>query len=674
MATTSSAPILYSVLTSSHDNNEDFVNQLRNHLHQIETNVQQTLNKIQQRKPYTSLQTITNKVVDSTIRNNFFDVLKDVAIKNNTPFDEPFFRQQILDKQISSPSLKVDVVRAKSSITNDTNDQHLSPVNNTRRSQFAPVLSSTPVHQTSPITPIPIDLTMATPSVPPVLILNSTDIQTILPSAIAPQRAKIGRTAGRPPRIPRGESVTRQKKISSSIINEQQEEIIVAKEIYVSSKHQIKSKQEIIEDNIEIIIKQQNEILPDINKQVETTPLRGKRKKIIQDNLNIIPQSSSSVEQENQIITKKTRNGRNKKKDEEVKITRTASLRNRNKKEEVIIIPKEDIPVPSKRTTRNKKLIEPIINAEENLPPTKIRATPSRSKKKPSLEIVEPIIVISPKKPITKSKKRKVNDDTNDNQIDTVQPSSPKRRFGRNTRSKNSSPIETIITPPLIEQEPPQQQPISTRSSRRGKKDIVIAIEKQEDIVLNKKSRAGRPKKPNEPINTDNRVTAVDVVMTSVTVSASIPSSSSMNSLVSKPPRPPIARKKKSLAMPPLPQTSPLTPPQITTQRIQSTSPINDKPLLPLPTPTNNSRRRQPQRRIINSPIRIEKSTLETLPSNNHNQKRTRSSVTTTPKRIRRDDLMIISVPSTPGKKRNKCTCQKRRNKICDICAAAIDN
>ncbi|CAF0739909.1 unnamed protein product [Rotaria sordida] len=674
MATTSSAPILYSVLTSSHDNNEDFVNQLRNHLHQIETNVQQTLNKIQQRKPYTSLQTITNKVVDSTIRNNFFDVLKDVAIKNNTPFDEPFFRQQILDKQISSPSLKVDVVRAKSSITNDTNDQHLSPVNNTRRSQFAPVLSSTPVHQTSPITPIPIDLTMATPSVPPVLILNSTDIQTVLPSAIAPQRAKIGRTAGRPPRIPRGESVTRQKKISSSIINEQQEEIIVAKEIYISSKHQIKSKQEIIEDNIEIIIKQQNEILPDINKQVETTPLRGKRKKIIQDNLNIIPQSSSSVEQENQIITKKTRNGRNKKKDEEVKITRTASLRNRNKKEEVIIIPKEDIPVPSKRTTRNKKLIEPIINAEENLPLTKIRATPSRSKKKPSLEIVEPIIVISPKKPITKSKKRKVNDDTNDNQIDTVQPSSPKRRFGRNTRSKNSSPIETIITPPLIEQEPPQQQPISTRSSRRGKKDIVIAIEKQEDIVLNKKSRAGRPKKPNEPINTDNRVTAVDVVMTSVTVSASIPSSSSMNSLVSKPPRPPIARKKKSLAMPPLPQTSPLTPPQITTQRIQSTSPINDKPLLPLPTPTNNSRRRQPQRRIINSPIRIEKSTLETLPSNNHNQKRTRSSVTTTPKRIRRDDLMIISVPSTPGKKRNKCTCQKRRNKICDICAAAIDN
>ncbi|CAF0799489.1 unnamed protein product [Rotaria sordida] len=672
MATTSSAPILYSILTSSHDNNEDFVNQLRNHLHQIETNVQQTLNKIQQRKPYTSLQTITNKVVDSTIRNNFFDVLKDVAIKNNTPFDEPFFRQQILDKQISSPSLKVDVVRAKSSITNDTNDQHLSPVNNARRSQFAPVLSSTPVHQTSPITPIPIDLTMATPSVPPVLILNSTDIQTILPSAIAPQRAKIGRTAGRPPRIPRGESVTRQKKISSSIINEQQEEIIVAKEIYVSSKHQIKSKQEIIEDNIEIIIKQQNEILPDINKQVETTPLRGKRKKIIQDNLNIIPQSSSSVEQENQIITKKTRNGRNKKKDEEVKITRTASLRNRNKKEEVIIIPKEDIPVPSKRTTRNKKLIEPIINAEENLPLTKIRATPSRSKKKPSLEIVEPIIVISPKKPITKSKKRKVNDDTNDNQIDTVQPSSPKRRFGRNTRSKNSSPIETIITPPLIEQEPPQQQPISTRSSRRGKKDIVMAIEKQEDIVLNKKSRAGRPKKPNEPINTDNRVTAVDVVMTSVT--ASIPSSSSMNSLVSKPPRPPIARKKKSLAMPPLPQTSPLTPPQITTQRIQSTSPINDKPLLPLPTPTNNSRRRQPQRRIINSPIRIEKSTLETLPSNNHNQKRTRSSVTTTPKRIRRDDLMIISVPSTPGKKRNKCTCQKRRNKICDICAAAIDN
>lgn len=69
----SSAPLLFSVLTTSHDNSEDFVNQLRTHLSQIETNVQQTLNQIQQRKPYISLKTNTNKV-DSNTRNNFFNV------------------------------------------------------------------------------------------------------------------------------------------------------------------------------------------------------------------------------------------------------------------------------------------------------------------------------------------------------------------------------------------------------------------------------------------------------------------------------------------------------------------------------------------------------------------------------------------------------------------------
>ncbi len=98
------------------------------------------------------------------------------------------------------------------------------------------------------------------------------------------------------------------------------------------------------------------------------------------------------------------------------------------------------------------------------------------------------------------------------------QPPSPKRRGGRNTKSKNSSPVETITTPPLIEQEP-QQQPISVRTSRRGKKDIDIPIEKHEDIVLNKKTRSGRGKKKNEPINTDAPIAVIDVVMTSVTVS-----------------------------------------------------------------------------------------------------------------------------------------------------------
>jgi len=155
--------------------------------------------------------------------------------------------------------------------------------------------------------------------------------------------------------------------------------------------------------------------------------------------------------------------------------------------------------------------------------------------------------------------------------------------------------------------------------------------------------------------------------MTSVAVSAP---SSSIDSLVAKPPRPPIARKKKSIAMPPLPQMSPSTPPP--TQRIQSTSPINDKALLPLPVPTSASRRRQ-QRRIPNSPKREEEGTLEILPSITRNKKRTRSSVTTTPKRARRDNFIVAAVPGTPGKKRNKCTCIKRRNRICDICAAAID-
>jgi hypothetical protein len=74
MATTSTpSPILFSVLSSSHDTNDDFVNQLRNHLTQIETNVQQSLNKIHQRKPYASHGANTNNI-DQNIRKNFFHV------------------------------------------------------------------------------------------------------------------------------------------------------------------------------------------------------------------------------------------------------------------------------------------------------------------------------------------------------------------------------------------------------------------------------------------------------------------------------------------------------------------------------------------------------------------------------------------------------------------------
>ena len=244
-----------------------------------------------------------------------------------------------------------------------------------------------------------------------------------------------------------------------------------------------------------------------------------------------------------------------------------------------------------------------------------------------------------------------------------------------------------MITPPAKEEE---QQPVApTRSSRRGKKDVELPVEKQDDIVLNKKPRAARGKKLTELLQSDVPVTIVDMVTTSVTVSvsirsrslekstesnpllllqASIPSSISLDSIVAKPPRPPVARKKKSIAMPPISQMSPTTPPS-SSQRIQSTSPINDRPLLPIPVV---SRRRQPKRRDATSPTPMD-AVLEVLPSANRNQKRTRSSVATTPKRARRENLVVVSVPGTPGKKRNKCTCEKRRNGKCDICASAID-
>ena len=70
-ATSSPTPALFSVLTTSHENDDDLVSQLRTHLTQIETNVQQTLNKIQQRKPFSALSTNHNQS-DPQIRNQFF--------------------------------------------------------------------------------------------------------------------------------------------------------------------------------------------------------------------------------------------------------------------------------------------------------------------------------------------------------------------------------------------------------------------------------------------------------------------------------------------------------------------------------------------------------------------------------------------------------------------------
>ena len=206
---------------------------------------------------------------------------------------------------------------------------------------------------------------VATPSVAPVLTIHSNDLPAGPPSAIVPQRAHIGR----PPRIPRSESATLQKK-NPSPITEQQEEVALAQEIRVSSKRRVKTKQEIIEDHVEMIIEQQHEIMTDVVKEVQSTPLRGRKKKVVQEDVQPIPQlkpppapTAPIPEPENEIIPKKTRGGRGKKKEEqeEVKPARTASARGRKKQEEA-----EEAPAPlPKKPTRGKKLIEPIVNTEE---------------------------------------------------------------------------------------------------------------------------------------------------------------------------------------------------------------------------------------------------------------------------------------------------------------------
>lgn len=70
-ATSSPTPTLFSVLTTSNENEDDLVSQLRNHLTQIETNVQQTWNRIQQRKPFSALSKNPNQS-DPQIRKQFF--------------------------------------------------------------------------------------------------------------------------------------------------------------------------------------------------------------------------------------------------------------------------------------------------------------------------------------------------------------------------------------------------------------------------------------------------------------------------------------------------------------------------------------------------------------------------------------------------------------------------
>ena len=59
----------------------------------------------------------------------------------------------------------------------------------------------------------------------------------------------------------------------------------------------------------------------------------------------------------------------------------------------------------------------------QNPPTIKVRATPSRGKKKSPIEIIipEPIVLSPPKKTTTKSRKRKENEITNENPIDIIQ-------------------------------------------------------------------------------------------------------------------------------------------------------------------------------------------------------------------------------------------------------------
>ena len=64
-----------------------------------------------------------------------------------------------------------------------------------------------------------------------------------------------------------------------------------------------------------------------------------------------------------------------------------------------------------------------------------------------------------------------------------------------------------ILTPPTKE---PEQPIAPTRSSRRGKKEVELPIEKQDEVVLTKKTSAGRGKELNKStIHTDAPMTKV---------------------------------------------------------------------------------------------------------------------------------------------------------------------
>lgn len=67
------SPHLSSVLTTSNEHNDDFLNQLRNHLDRIETDVQQALTNIQQRQSFVSLHRSSDAINEKT-RTRLFSV------------------------------------------------------------------------------------------------------------------------------------------------------------------------------------------------------------------------------------------------------------------------------------------------------------------------------------------------------------------------------------------------------------------------------------------------------------------------------------------------------------------------------------------------------------------------------------------------------------------------
>ena len=197
---------------------------------------------------------------------------------------------------------------------------------------------------------------MATPSVASVLTVNANDLPAIPPSAIVPQRANLTRTtASRPPRAPRANSASRQKKPASPIKEQTNEtELIITEEVHVMSRRRIRTQQNIITEDVQVVLERSDQI---IKSSVQATPLRGRKKKTIAEDVPDVSPLEIPVSVEPEILPKPTRAARGKKKepiatvDQEV---RSSSVRQRKKEEPVPNVP--EIPTsPAKKSTRGRK-------------------------------------------------------------------------------------------------------------------------------------------------------------------------------------------------------------------------------------------------------------------------------------------------------------------------------